>query len=143
MKSILLVFAVALVAGCCPRDESARLAYNLRFVKAPPNVQMDTIPGFRRIYAIGGRGNLYDTTRRTSNTASWFYLVYDYNADKTTFLFEGPARTDTLTVAYARNVRFVSRNCGAELTLQNFRIIEPTSFQNARVENGYNIVVIL
>ncbi|MCU0352540.1 MAG: DUF6452 family protein [Cytophagales bacterium] len=142
MRNLLLALAVALVAGCCPNNDSARLAYNLRFVKAPPNVQMDTVPGFHRIYAIGGRGNLYDTARGRT-VGSWFYLVYDYNADKTTFLFESPGRTDTLTVAYTRNVRFISRNCGAELTLRNLRIIEPTSFQNARVENDYNIVVTL
>lgn len=48
--------------------------------------------------------------------------------DKTTIIFKTDNSSDTLTIAYERNVRFQSQECGMRIFFENIQITEPTSF---------------
>ncbi len=136
-KKLACVAVLLLLAGCCGGNNVPVRLSTLRFMKSPPAARLDTMPAFRRVHAIGGNGNLADSTRRFI-TALPMTLV----ADQTTYIFQSANRTDTLTISYRRRLEFISRICGAEMRLDNFRLSQPTTFKKATVSE-YDIQITL
>ncbi len=134
-----------LLAGCCPSDDRLLQGQlNIRFLKAPPAAKMDTAVVFNRTYAIGGRGNLTDSSRFMGghyvggNFISGFPVTLA--ADQTTYIFESATRTDTLTISYQRRLAYISRRCGAEVYVSNFRLSQPTTFKKVTVSD-YEVTI--
>jgi hypothetical protein len=55
--------------------------------------------------------------------------------DQLTFIFSNSKQSDTLSFGYKRNFKFESQRCGYVVSIENFRLIVPTSFKNASVES--------
>ncbi len=126
-----------LLAGCCPRKDYpyGYTAY-IRFVKPLPAASLDTAVSFKRVYAIGGRGDLIDSSGRIPRSyASGGYPLSVAN-DKTTYIFESANQTDTLTVGYRRTLEYISRECGARVYIGNLRLIQPTTFKKVTVSGN-------
>lgn len=117
-----------LLAGCCWNDDFPVPSFGLRFVNPAPAARLDTMPAFRRVYAVGGNGNLADSTRRFITA-----LPLRLSTDQTTYIFESTDRTDTLTISYRRRLIFISRRCGTEMVLDSFRLAQPTTFKEVTV----------
>lgn len=91
---------------------------------------------FYRVEAIGTDSIFYgqdpdvlDTLRGTP-----MILSVNPNATSTSFTFYLPVLERSLSVEYDRSVRFISEDCGSEVSLSNLRI-SFTDFDSVRVIN--------
>ena len=69
-----------------------------------------------------------------------FVLPINYNSDITTYIFISDYKSDTLTLKYTRDYLFLSNECGFELLVSDYKIIQPTTFKNIVInENSASV----
>lgn len=94
------------------------------------NISGDASAQFQKVYGLGRSDYLIQ--ERSDHT--WdlpMSLVSDYS----TFVFESPGKTDTMTFVYDREAKFESNKCGIRVFLKNMRLEKPTTFSNAYVSS--------
>lgn len=74
------------------------------------------------------------------NTNTWIVPVSIID-DTTTVIFEAESHTDTLTIAYTRDVEAESLRCGVRLFLKNIRVTAPTTFERVDIYSISNSVI--
>ncbi|QOI97053.1 MAG: hypothetical protein HRU69_05890 [Flammeovirgaceae bacterium] len=137
MRFALPVFFIVMVSSCldepdCIRNADTALVIQFKRLLDGKN---DTLI-FYRVEAIGTDSIFYgqdpdvlDTLRGTP-----MILSVNPNATSTSFTFYLPVLERSLSVEYDRSVRFISEDCGSEVSLSNLRI-SFTDFDSVRVIN--------
>lgn len=114
LRTILGLFAVSLLLGACEEsscDTSTRTAIQLTFyTRTTDSIPRDTAKTLEieAIYGIGKEDSLlYEGASLQSVT-----LPLPLQGDSCQFVIEYPENSDTLTLVFNRQLRYISRGCG-------------------------------
>lgn len=127
-----LILVSCLDAPDCIRNADTALV--IRF-KRLPDGKNDTLV-FYRVETAGTDSIFYGQDPDVPDTLKGTPMILSVNpyADTTEFTFYLPTVERTLSVSYHRAVRFISEECGSEVSLNGLRVTS-TDFDSVRVVN--------
>ncbi len=132
MPVSLLVLAACLDDPDCVRNADTALVIQFKRLLDGKN---DTLI-FYRVEAAGTDSIFYGQQPDELDTllGSVMLLAINPNAVTTEFTFFFPVAERTLVVEYNRSARFISEDCGSEVSLSGLKVAS-TSFDSVRVVN--------
>lgn len=137
MRTALFVFCVVGFASCldepdCIRNADTALVIQFKRLLDGKN---DTLI-FYRVEAIGTDSIFYGQNPDVLDTLRGTSMILSVNPYVTTtaFTFYLPVLDRTLSVEYDRTTRFISEDCGSEVSLSGLTVIS-TDFDSVRIVN--------
>ena len=129
-----LFMTVSLLSACDPEEPCIALStsrYKTGFLELDASgVPVPLVLNFDSVYAVGSDSIFY---RRTEAGISKLELNLNAASDTSTFIFRtGETTADTLQLAYIRNFRLISPECGLEVRFTKPEVVLHT-FDSVRV----------
>jgi hypothetical protein len=126
-KSIWFLLLFLMGAACLDEPDCFRL--NNYMVGISFKKLSDSSQDTARFIAIGIKAPPIGVNQ---DTISKIDLPLNYFENETTFMFEGPETTDSLTLGYTSQVQLVSEKCGERFVLSNLHVLSH-SFDSVRL----------
>jgi hypothetical protein len=136
MKMLTIASLIALCLGIGGCKESCG-------VVTEPTLSLNFVnmltPSFKNIRIVGATKDLPNSgTAKASLSGQYgnIILPINLNANNTTYIFEQPSKTDTLTVYYQVAVKEISLTCGNILDIDSTTIKPKSTFKKVTVQYG-------
>ncbi|MCX8489635.1 MAG: DUF6452 family protein [Cyclobacteriaceae bacterium] len=89
--------------------------------------------GFTKMKRLGASNYIVDKTKKEM----YFNLNFDLTSDKVSYIFIDEARQDTLSIAYTAQFKFKSKQCGYVQSIENIKVVPPTSFKLTKINLNF------
>lgn len=137
VKSLPLVLCLVALVSCLDEPDCIRNADTAMVIqfKRLTDGKNDTLI-FYRVEAAGADSAFYGQNPDVLDTLRGTPVIVTVNPNTafTTFVFYLPAEERSLSVEYSRSARFISDDCGSEVSLQGLNVTS-TEFDSVRVVN--------
>ena len=115
---IILAVTVTLLDGCLvnPCEATVEPSLIVQFYNA------NTARAYSKVASLDGKVKF-------DNILNYVKLPLSLNDDALTYIFISNNKVDTISISYQRNFKFQSARCGFTVSLENIKIVKPTSFK--------------